>query len=262
VAIPTTTYEAWSESFFGTDWSNNWLQNSIIGYDIIISDKMVTVESDNQADYFTSQGNSQTFVCGIPGSYGIEEGSMQVYAIPSQTSYQIVDPATEPSMILVTRLDNESDQIVGHGYLLNIKETAGSLNYTVTPSQSGLLLSTQDSDLSTNITLFSASPQSHAIFQASSLPINQQETANFSALNWQSLNSTSQTSVIMQISNSNTNQPIQTKTYDLLNGQQGLAPKSQNGETQILIFTGIAVTLVCLISVAIFVKRRRRARAE
>ena len=230
---------------------------------------MVTIQGNNTIDYFTSQGNSQTFICGIPGSYAVEEGGMQVYAIPSQTAYQIIDRTAEPSKILVTRLDNESGQLVGQGYFLNVKETAGSLNYTITPSQSGLLLTTQNGGLSANITLFSASSQSHTIFQASSLPLNQEQTANFSAINWQSLNSTSQTSVTMQISNSNTNQPIQATTYNLTNGQQGLSaldqigtPRSQNGETQILIFAGISATFVCLLLVGIYVKWKKGDRLD
>ena len=201
-------------------WWSLWLGYMVTGYNIVVEDKIVTIYSNGLKDYFTAQGDSQTFVDGIPGTSGIEEGNMQVYAIPENTPFSVFDPTAGQSTTLITRVDNESGQLVGYGYLLNATATQGALNYTVTPSGSGLIISAGNTALSASVTIFTATQQDHSVFQASNMPVGASETANFTVTDWQLLNSTTQTSVTMQVSS--VNQPTQVTTYELANGQNGL----------------------------------------
>jgi hypothetical protein len=195
--------EEWQAKTFvqsaGGLWWGDWVTFSPPGYNIVLADKMVTIDSNGLEDYFTTPGDSQTFVKGIPGSSGIEEGNMQVYAL-TQGWFSVVDPASNQSTILITRVDNESGQLVGYGYLLNETTTYGLLNYTVTPSNSGLLISSGANPLNVSITIFYATSQNHCIFQASNIQLGSMQTANFTVNNWQALNNTSSAPVAWTIS--------------------------------------------------------------
>jgi hypothetical protein len=205
IVSPTMISTSWQAlwNLFGASWWwNSWLSLSVQNYDIVVSDSSVTITKtagyltsgtitpNVQKDYFTSPGNSQTFVGGITGSSGIEEGNMQVYAIPEGTSYS-VDPATNQSTILITCVDNESGQLVGHGYLLNATTAQGPLNYTVTPSSSGLSINAGDNALNATIIFFSATPQDHSVFETPTTQLGPMQEVNFTVTNWQMLNSTS-----------------------------------------------------------------------
>jgi hypothetical protein len=124
---------------------------------------------------------------------------MQVYAIPSDTVYS-VDPASNQSTILITRVENEFGQLIGYGYLLNATTTYGLLNYTVTPSNSNLLISSGANALNISTTIFYATPQNHSIFQASNIQLDSMQTANFTINNWQTLNNTNSNPVTLTIS--------------------------------------------------------------
>jgi parallel beta-helix repeat protein len=180
-------------------WFGNWLNCSVVGYNMVIADKMVTVDSNSLQDYFTVAGDSQTFVCGIPGSSGIEEGNTQVYAIPEGTSFTVSDPTSDQSAMLIDHVENESGQLVGYGYFLNVTTTQGFLNFTVTPSNSGLLLTSGTSAFNLSATIFYATLQNHSVYQVSNVSIDAMQTANFTVNNWQMLNDTSPSPVTLII---------------------------------------------------------------
>jgi hypothetical protein len=168
--------------YFGTYWwMSNWLSLSVTGYNIVIADKNVTINSSGLIDKFTQMGNSQTFVEAIPGSSGIEEGNVQVYAIPTGALYTINDPGSNQSTILVTRVDNESGQLFGYGYLVNATAMQTPLNLTVTPSDSGLSISAENNALNVSITFFSATEQGYSVYPAASIPVDANQTVDFTA---------------------------------------------------------------------------------
>lgn len=181
-------------------WFHNWLNFTVAGYNIVIADKNVTIRSNGLIDKFTEMGNSQAFVKTISKSSGIEEGNVQVYAIPAGTPFTVSDPSSSQSTILVTRVNNESGQLVGYGYFLNASTMQGSLDYTLTPSNSSLLISSGANALNISTTIFYATSQNHSIFQASNIQLGSMHTANFTVNNWQTLNNTSSAPVTWTIS--------------------------------------------------------------
>jgi len=204
VVTPEMIQVSWASGpwwYFGTYWWwHNWLNFSVTGYNIVIADKTVTVYSGDLRDYFIAAGNSQTFICGIPSSAGIEEGNVQVYAIPEDIPFTVSDPAPDQSTILIGHVNNESGELSGYGYLLSATPTQGSLNYNVTPSNSGLLVSSGAWVLNINTTIFYATLQNHFIFQASNIQLGSMQTANFTVNNWQMLNDTSSSPVTLTVS--------------------------------------------------------------
>jgi parallel beta-helix repeat protein len=170
--------------YFGTYWSwpwNNWLNFTKAGYNIVIADKNITITSGESVDKFTKMGNSQTFVKSIPNSSGIEEGNVQIYAIPEGTRFDINDPSSNRSAILITWVDNKTGQLVGHGYYLKATTTHELLNYTITPSGSGLSMVTGSSPLNASITFFSSTEQGCSVTQASNITVEAMQTVNLTA---------------------------------------------------------------------------------
>jgi hypothetical protein len=131
-------------------------------------------------DYFNSPGDSGSFVCGILGSAGIEEGTAQVYAIPSGISYNIVDPSPSQSTIMITRVEEVSGQLTFFEYLLNAA-TQGYLNYTLTPSNSGLSISAGDNSLNASVTCFSATQQGYSVSDVLTAQIDAGQNVNLTA---------------------------------------------------------------------------------
>jgi len=194
------------ENYTGV-WSEepHWLKGSVTGYYIVIADKPVTVTANNngQTDKFGTWGDSRTFIQGIPNSSGIEEGNVQVYAIPSDIDIAISDPSLGQSGLLITRVANESGQPVGYGYLVNAATTQGSLNFIVIPSSSGLSIISRNETFNTSVTFFYATQQGYSIYQSSVIPVSPMQKLNFTVTNWQMLNSTSPSPVILTSNRTN-----------------------------------------------------------
>jgi hypothetical protein len=108
---------------------------------------------------------------------------MQVYATPKNyfTAPPTIDPVLNESTLFISWVNNESGHLVGYGYLLNAT-TEGSLNYTATPSSSGLSVSTGDSGLNATVTLFSATERGYSVSQVSNVTVDAMQTVNFTAL--------------------------------------------------------------------------------
>jgi hypothetical protein len=268
VEIPTAISTAWFPTlvdgygnYLSTIWLTNWLRFSppaLTNYYIVVADKMASVTCGNLKDYFTTSGDSRSFVCGIPGSCGIEEGNLQVYAIPTSMGLPSVDPGSTESNVLITRISNESGTLTGYGYLLNAQATYGELNYTVTPLNNGLLLDPSTNGLIANITFFSSTNNDHTIFYSTNIPVEGEQIANFSFTDWKSLNSTNPTT--LQISK--LNQPSQITTYQPTNtGPSQTISQTQPSQQGIFIpiaavYSIVVVAAVVIIIVAIFLKRK------
>jgi hypothetical protein len=111
---------------FGSWWWTEYRSLKITDYTLVVSEKPLTIKSlDNKSTYFKETGNSGTLVNGIPGSYGISEGTMEVYVIPRGLSFKILDPTVEQSTIFVAQLDNISGKLVGRGYVVSAMSPGG-----------------------------------------------------------------------------------------------------------------------------------------
>jgi hypothetical protein len=126
-----------------------------------------------------------------------------------------------------------------------------------------MVLNSANSSFDANITIISAAQDNFNIFQASNLPIDQMHITNFTVTDWQILNSTSQSPVIMEVSGSNNQELV--KSYSLSNGQEGLSNTSPdtaqplNLQNTLLIFAGITSTVlaVSILSVQLMKRKRR-----
>jgi hypothetical protein len=181
VIVPTSIESSWFSALQGSSGQNtkDWLEDSVPGYNVIIADKSVTVSCNGEEDYFTLLYGSPTLVAAIPGSSGIEEGNMQAYAIPESSGSPSVDPVSNESTIFISRVDNQSGQLVEHAYLLNASTTQGSLNFTVSPSNSGLSIATGNNTLNASVTFFSVTQQSYSISQTNNTLVAETQTVNF-----------------------------------------------------------------------------------
>jgi hypothetical protein len=214
VATPETIQTSWiPQKLVSGIWTPLWQswEWQVAGYNIVFASKPIEIRSPSSSsspdstiiqnyDYFTKLGDSGSFVDGISGSAGIEEGTIQVYAIPSSLTYDIVDPSTNQSTIMITRVENVSGQLTWYGYLLNVTTMQGLLEYTVTPSGSGLFISTEAEALNASVVFCYATPQNHSTFQYSNVAIGAMQAANFTVINWQMLNNTSPLPVTLIIS--------------------------------------------------------------
>jgi eukaryotic-like serine/threonine-protein kinase len=169
---------------------NNWLQLSVNDYTIVVTDKMANITSKNQKDYFKVPGNSTTFVCGIPGTCGIEEGNIQVYAIPDTISTWTVDPIANESMLFFSHVSNDSGQLSGYGYAVNMTATQGILNYNATPSSNGLLISGGSGAFTADVTFFSGTEKDYSKSSTLSVPVAAGQNINLTVSDWSRLNST------------------------------------------------------------------------
>jgi hypothetical protein len=114
--ISFNTFQVISPDLMNGNWwliqGLGWLRNNVTipvnsgiqpGYNVILADKKVTVKVPviGSMDYFSSMGDSQTFINQIPGSVGVEEGDVQAYGLPWNVPFTVVDPTGEPSSVLV-----------------------------------------------------------------------------------------------------------------------------------------------------------------
>lgn len=239
----------------------NWLEWPIEGYTIVISDKKLTIEAFPGSASFDIMGNSTSFVCDIPGVCGITEGDMEVYTIPNWIDFIVVDPTPDKSTVLIVRIEGESEQKYINGFLIDATSNSGFLNYTISPYESGVSVNSQNSNFNADLVFFSCTRDTLNIFEASDLPIDTMQIVNFTVTDWQLLNSTSQTPVLLQISSSN--QPEEIVTYNLPNGQQGLPQGSSEdiwdllSENIFVISASLTIVVVCLIVSFIYLRRRK-----
>jgi len=177
VVSPPATQWWGMPNYFGIDSKN------VPGYKIVIADKnnlvKVTAVTSGLEDYFERIGDSGSFVCGIPKSSGIQQGNIQVFAIPNEVGeIKIADPGASKSTIMISQVSNQSGQLVGYWYFLNATTTQSSLNFTVTPSASGLLISAGDNALNVSVTFVTTTILNYSISQTPSLQVNPGQTLN------------------------------------------------------------------------------------
>ncbi len=176
-----------------------------------------------------------------------------MYAISGDLQFTVIDPDEKQSTIFVANVNSDSGEPLGKGYLISVT-TSGLLNYTITPSDNALIVSSLDSSFSADVAFVSADGENRNIFQAEDIPIENGQTAVFSITNWYMLNSTNQSSVHLEYSENNDSG---TTKFDLVNGQSGLASAGQNWLFAMLLTTAGIIAVICAVVLIISKKRKR-----
>lgn len=253
-------------SWFSSPWLNvgsipsNWI-GTLENYELIASDVPIAVcQTSFGCDHFNSPYNSQTFVDYVTGSSGIAEGTIgnggvELYAIPSigRSAPTILDPSNSSSQITIIKYGNVSGQSLEYGYRINAASTSSAtLNYTVVPKNSGLVLTTENTPVSINMTFFNAS-SSISTFNVTGLLLKKSTIATFNVTTWHGMNSANY-SIVLRLANSST--PNAITEYYLFRNQSkkligclsnsgnviGVSGSSKHQSIQITNQSGVAIS--------------------
>jgi hypothetical protein len=186
----------------------------------------------NQEDYFKSPGDSSSFVCGIPLTYGISEGNVEIYAIPIGISkFTIKDPSSNESTILISRVENVTGQLSYYAYVLNLTSSQGPLSFSVTPQNDSLSIVSDAGEFNASVAFLYSNGQINSTSEALDTMIGENQNFTYSTADWQNLNSTG-----IQV----TSTPVTIPEFS----------------------TTIPVILtLCMMSVAVLILRKRRPRS-
>jgi hypothetical protein len=211
----------------GNIWNDSSFTSGSGGWSFIAAIEPVIVSNGVGKDGFTTPGDSQSFQSQIPGSLGIEEGTVQVYAIPDSSvgpGLIIKDPSVGPSVIQDLNANNSTGSQVVNGFSLAL-DSAGPHSFSVRPSASGFGLNLGNVSNNTawmNLSFYHVTTGGRAELNASLLDFSNGSVANFTVNDWGGLSSTTTPSVTVTVSNAAGGS---VGTYHLVNGQVGLTPK-------------------------------------
>ncbi|MCI4342429.1 MAG: kelch motif-containing protein [Thermoplasmata archaeon] len=206
-------------------WNDSYFTSGSGGWTFIAAIQPVTISNGIGSDSFLTPGNSQSFSDGIVASLGIEEGSVQVYAIPDGSvgpGLIIKDPSVGASVIQVLMTNNSTGTQVVNGFSLAL-DSAGLHSFSVRPTASGFGLdvgNVSNDSTWTNLTFYHLAGNRHAELNASLLHLPNDTVANFAVTNWPGLSSNQSPSVTVVVTPAGGS----SATYHLVNGQVGLSP--------------------------------------
>lgn len=209
VVTPTIMKREWFWNVWNpTDWFSVWKELGIYDYDdyrfVVASSKYSMVVDDNgNYDFFGELGNSLTFHQGIPGSYGISEGDISVYAIPKSIHFT-VDPVNSSVMLF----DAQSESVI-HSYLFNV-----SVGFNLTYDDTSVILRT-DSDCHIDIMIVNATESKSHIFRHNDIFLPGDTNASVYVTNW-SLNTSSVVISINGTSENLTNELLPSSPQNLV----------------------------------------------
>jgi hypothetical protein len=225
--LPQELQPSWYGPLLAPNWNYTDFPIVSYGYYLIAAGQPVTVTTEQGTDSFTIPGNSQSFVQGIPESAGIEEGSVQAYAVPyyafSGSAPVVKDPSAGSSPVQVLTVMNHSGTISVDGFSLALDST-GVHDFELQPHAQGFTLtlgnSTNDSAW-TNVSFYSLTAHGTLQLNATLLRFHNGDVANFSVDDPSGLDSTTTPSVTVTVTPAGGASPA---TYHLANGQVGLSP--------------------------------------
>jgi Kelch motif len=175
-------------------------------------------------DSFAAAGNSQTFIQGISGSSGIEEGSMQVFALPlgaAAVSPVVSDPSTGSSVVQVLWGEKTAGTLTIRGFTV-VVSSATTHAFSLSPSSSGLSLDLGAASGSANVSFDQLVGNQSIRLDAHDLAFAPGSVANFTVTNWSALNVPGLPDVQVAVTPANHSGPA--TGYTLTNNQTGLGP--------------------------------------
>ena len=241
------------ESLFDTQ-GGHWSGETMVMSSVPVS--LTAGGVDNFGD--NGGGDSQTFNDGIGGSSGVEEGSIEAYALLSATQFTI-DPPTANSTELVIRSDNSSGSNVVSGFRVQTGP-AGPGSYNLTPNREGFNLSAEAALTLTNVSFYYSDPPIDTMLSVHDLTLGVGDTARFTVDSWTGLNSSEIPSVAVQVFSYGSSIPI--GWYNLTNGESlsgTVRSSSPWYQSNWLLVTGTAAAIL-VAAVALFAILRRRGK--
>ena len=227
--LPEELQPSWYGPFLAPNWNYTSFPLTSHGYYFIMAGQLVTVSTEQGTDSFTSPGNSQTFVQGIPESAGIEEGSVQVYAVPvygfGGPPPLVKDPSTGPSPIQILTTTEVAGTLAVDGFSASV-DSLGAHDFSIQPHPGGFTLSlgrTLNESAWANVSFYHLAPSGILQLNASMLRLADGSTANFTVSDPLALDSSTTPSVDIAVTSAGGGAPA---TYHLANGQVGLTPVS------------------------------------
>ncbi|MBN1677888.1 MAG: right-handed parallel beta-helix repeat-containing protein [Candidatus Thermoplasmatota archaeon] len=199
VKTPSAIEKSW---FFWNawpwEWDRGWINMTSAGYYLVASQKnAVVVDTLTQEEsYFDS--TTKEFVMGIPGSRGIDENDMQVYAIPRTVNFTVDPPCSGESALMILWSTNESGTPVGHGYGLNMT-SEGNYSYLVSPTQNGFSLDVSEESVQLDLMILSSGLDVNTTFCANGLLLKEGFSYEFDVVDWDDLGNTSDPAIELTV---------------------------------------------------------------
>lgn len=233
------------------EWFRTWKESSVEGYTYVIGNKDLIVETlDGNVIQFITRGDSQTLQSGIPGSAGITEGEIVIFAIPEGITFTVDPILTNPSFIYLHTVRNTTGTKKSYAYLLNLSSTTSyEYNVLVEDMSKGIRFEPSNSEINIDFSVLHVdSYGQHYTFNNRAIPFNSGDTIEFLVKNWTWLSSFSKPSIVQNLYRSDEMQPY--KTYNLTNNKSGLesddGSKEELGSRYWLEFLVLSTILIIL----------------
>ncbi len=231
-------------------------------YVFVVGDKNMVVRAKYMGspmeDSFGEQGNSQTFSQGIPGSYAISEGNIELFAIPKRSywDYEIDPVVSGSSFIFVFTMKPSISGVNSYGYFLDMNGSDYEYEIRMDDITEGISINPLNSSFDINFTAVHGNPlRRYFVLNATNISLYSGYTYNFTVENWSTLNSTARSSVRLDVYDSEGNLE---HTYHLKNGEQGLGERiytSTSGYYILIVPIAIVIAVLIIIAVVIRVGR-------
>lgn len=262
VSEPTDIQQNWFFNLahlYWWPWSSYFI-DELSQYWLIGSNTPATVAEGDLTDSFSTSSNSESLQAGIPQSSGIEEGSLQFYSLPSsQPKPTVSDPGTQASSIFLWA-QNTSSGVQGYTAATTVSSVSSSW-HSVSPTASGISVSTGGSSIELNISFASWGKAGYTFFETANLTIGAAADTVFTVNDWADLNSTTRSFVTAELYHNGSSIPY--ATYELVSGQTGwgaaLGSSTPFYESWWFL-SGVAVVLIAVIAVILLIRRSRKSK--
>jgi len=222
---------------------------------LVFGDKsLIITTSDGKVGSYSERGNWQTLEYGIHGYVVRTEGNMEVFAILKGISFSVDPNVSGSSFLYAFIVDNTSEGLKSYGYLLNMSgKEEYNYNIHIDNLTKGISIESSNASIKTELTVMHTDAEGHwYVFNATDIPVNEGNTAEFEVKSWSSLNSSSEPAVALALYKPGENQPF--KTYELTNGMDVL--ESTSGGS-LLLPISIVIIIIGAIGLSFAVWRRR-----
>ena len=231
-------------------------------YVFVVGDKNMVVRAKYMGppmeDSFGEQGNSQTFSQGIPGSYAISEGNIELFAIPKRSywDYEIDPVVSGSSFLFVFTMKSSISGVNSYGYFLDMNGSDYEYEIRIDDITEGISIRPLNSSFDINFTAVHGNPlRRYFVLNATDISLDSGYTYNFTVESWSTLNSTVTSSVRLDVYDSEGNLE---HTYHLKNGEQGLGERSYtNTSGYYILIVPIAIVTAVLIIIAVVIRAGR-----
>ena len=232
--------------------------NFVVGTKFLLGHvKIVEHDNHDQTAYFEEVGNSQTFSTNIPGVVGISEGYVQLFAIPKNIAVDVDPAASGFSSLWTFTVENTTMGTEIYAYLLNMSGDHYNYDIEISNLTQGISLKPVNGSIDLDLTVMHVDSDGPRVLNATDLLIDDGHKALFEVKDWGKLNSTKESSVHVDVYNGDK----KVGSYDLKNGQSGLASSGNTEKSNLSqywwIFIILGIVIIAVIAVVLLRKRPR-----